>query len=185
MATWRIFSSSKTISREQIISALQVSLTPTDKALAEHKPTGSVEAYDFFLKGRANFYRYTPEHLLEARKCLEKAIEIDPNFADAYGYLSYCHFFGWSQVSPDFDDNLDRANELAEEGVALEGTSAIALTRLGWIQAFLRRYDQAVANLEYAIVLAPNNGDVNATFGQVLNYWGKPGTRAAVAGKSV
>ena len=75
---------------------------------------------------------------------------------------------------PEFDNNLDRANELAERGVALDGTSAIALARLGWIQIFLRRYDQAIANLEKAIVLAPNNADVNATFGQVLNYCGNP-----------
>ena len=113
-------------------------------------------------------------HLLEAKKYLEKAIEIDPNFADVYGYLSYRHFFGWSQTSPDFDNNLDRANELAERGVDLDGTSAIALTRLGWIQTFLHRYDQAVANVEKAILLEPNNGDVNATFAQVLNYWGNP-----------
>ena len=52
--------------------------------------------------------------------------------------------------------------------------SAIALARLGWIQNFLRRYDQAIENLEKAIVLAPDNGDVNATFGQVLNYFGNP-----------
>ena len=75
---------------------------------------------------------------------------------------------------PGFDNNLDRANELAERGVALDGTSAIALTRLGWIQAWLRRYDQAVANLEKAIALAPNDAEVYAYFGQVLNFWGNP-----------
>ncbi len=160
--------------REQIVSALQVSLTPTDKALAERKPTDNVEAYDLFLKGRASFYLYTPDHLLEAKKYLEEAIEIDPNFADAYGYLSYCHFAGWIYMWPGFDYNLDRANELAEKGVALDGASAVALTRLGWIQAFMRRYDQAIANLENAVALAPNNADTIATLGQVLNYWGDP-----------
>ena len=75
---------------------------------------------------------------------------------------------------PGFEDNLDRAIEFAERGVALDGASAIALTRLGWIQNFLHRYDQAIANLEKAIALAPDNADVNATFGQVLNYWGDP-----------
>jgi tetratricopeptide (TPR) repeat protein len=133
-----------------------------------------VEAYDLFLKGRANFHRYTDEHLLDAMKCFEEAIEIDPNFADAYGYLSFCHYYGWVQMFPGFDDNLDRAHELAERGVALDGASAIALTRLGWIQTFLRRYDQAIANSEKALALAPNNAEVYATFGQVLNYWGDP-----------
>ncbi len=158
----------------QIVSALQVSLTPTDKALAERKPTDSVEAYDLFLKGRANVHRYTREHHLEAIKCLEEAIEIDPNYADAYGYLSFCHFRGWVQMWPGFDDTLDRAQELAEKGVALDSTSAIALTRLGWIQTYLRRYDDAIANLDKAIALAPNNAEVYSTFGQVLNYWGNP-----------
>jgi adenylate cyclase len=160
--------------REQIVAALQVSLTPTDRVLAERKPTDSVEAYDLFLRGRANYYRYTPEDLLEAKKCFEEAIEIDPNFAVAYGYLSYCYFQGWAQIWPGFDDTLDQANELAEKGVALDGTSAIALVRLGWIQAFLHRYDKAIENLEKALALAPNNTDVLSTFAQVLNFCGSP-----------
>ena len=160
--------------REQIVSALQVNLTPTDKTLTERKPTDSAEAYDLYLRGRANLHRHTHEDVLVAIKCLEEAIEIDPNFADAYGYLSFCQFFGWAQMFPGFDDGLDRANETAERGVAVDDTSAIALARLGWVQTFLRRYDQAVANLEKALALAPNDAEVYSTFGQVLNWLGNP-----------
>ena len=136
--------------------------------------TDSVEAYDLFLRGRANYYRYTREHLLAAINCFEEAIKIDANFANAYGYLSFCYFQGFNQLLPGFDDGLDRAHELAEKGEALDGTSAIALTRLGWIQSYLRRYDQAITNLEKALALAPDNAEVYATFGNVLNYWGDP-----------
>jgi adenylate cyclase len=160
--------------REQIVSALQVSLTPTDKALAERKPTDSVEAYDLLLRGRANLFLFSREHMLGAIKCLEEATEIDPNFGDAYGYLAFCHWYGWIEGWPGFDDTLDRANELAEKGVAVDGTSAIALTRLGWVQTWLRRFDQAVENSEKAITLAPNNAEVYANYGDVLNYWGNP-----------
>ena len=38
----------------------------------------------------------------------------------------------------------------------------------------MHRYDPALANLEKAIALAPDNADVNATFGHVLNFWGSP-----------
>ena len=158
----------------QIVAALQVSLTPTDKALVERKPTDSVEAYDLFLRGRANFYFYTPEHTREAIKCLEAAIEIDPNFADAYSYLAFCYLVGCTFMFPGFDDTYDRANEVAEKGVALDDTSAMALTRLSFIQTFLHRYDQAIENSEAAIELAPNNAEVHAYYGQVLNYWGNP-----------
>ncbi|MDH3737988.1 MAG: tetratricopeptide repeat protein, partial [Alphaproteobacteria bacterium] len=160
--------------RAQIVSALQVNLTPADQALAQRKPTDSVEAYELFLKGRANLHRYTKEDLLEAIRCLEAAIEIDPKYADAYGYLSYCHFYGWALMWPGFDDSLERSHELAERGIALDGTSAIALMRLGWAQAWLRRHDQAIANFEKALALAPDNAELYATFGQVLNYWGDP-----------
>ncbi len=87
-------------------------------------------------------------------------------------------------MSPEFDDNLDRANELAERGVALDGASAIAVMRLGWVQTFLRRYDQALANLENAIALAPNNAEVYATFGQVLNFRGNPERALEMAEKA-
>jgi adenylate cyclase len=139
----------------QIVSALQVSLTPTDKERAERKATDSVEAHDRFLMGRANFYRFTPELMLEATECFQEAIEIDPNYAEAYSYLSYCHFLGWVFIWPGFDDTLERANELAKKGVALDDTSAFALARLGNVQVFLRRYEPAIANLEKAIALAP------------------------------
>jgi TolB-like protein/Tfp pilus assembly protein PilF len=144
------------------------------KALAERKPTDSVEAHDLFLRGRASYHRYTPEDLRDAMKCFEAAIKIDPNFADAYGYLSYCYFYGWANIWSGFDDSLDRAYELAERGVTLNDTSAIALTRLGWVQTFMRRYDDALTNLEKAVALAPGNAEVYATFGQVLNYAGDP-----------
>jgi adenylate cyclase len=160
--------------REQIVSALQVSLTPTDKALTERKSTDSVEAYDLYLKGRANFHRYTHDDLLEAIKCFEEAIQIDPSFAEVYGYLAYCHIWGWGFMFPGFEGNLDQANNLAEKGVALDGTSAIALARLGWVQTYLRRYDQANTNLEKALPLARNNAEVYAMYGISQNWLGNP-----------
>jgi TolB-like protein len=160
--------------REQIVSALRVSLTPADKARTERKPTSSVEAYDLYLRGRANVYLHMPEPFLEARKYLEQAIKIDPDFADAYGFLSMSHFYGWVYELPGFDSTLDQSIELAERGVALDNSSAIALSRLGWIQLWFRRYDQAFANLEKATQQAPNNADVYATYAQVLNYSGNP-----------
>jgi len=160
--------------REQIVSALQVSLTPTDKALVERKPTDSVEAYDLFLRGRASYYRFMPEDLYKAIKCLNNAIEIDPNFADAYSFLAYCNFQGFNQLLPGFDDALERANELAEKGVKLGGTPSISLTLLGWIQTWLHQFDQAISNLEKALALTPDDPYVLATFGNILNFCGNP-----------
>jgi len=160
--------------REQIVSALRVRLTATDRARARLKQTDSVAAYDLFLRGRSNFHRFTPESLREAKSNLEEAIEIDPQFGDAYSYLSYCFFYGWFQRYPGFDDDLTRANQLAERGVALGGGSAVAIAHLGWIQTYSRRHDRAVENFAKAIALAPSDAEIHANFGQTLNYYGEP-----------
>jgi tetratricopeptide (TPR) repeat protein len=160
--------------REQIVSALQVNLTPPDKVLAERKPTDSVEAYDLFLQGRAHVHLYTQEHMLKAIESLEKAIKVDPYFAEAFGYLSYGHILGWIFMWPGFDDSLIRGNELAERAVALDSTSAMAVLRLGWAQTYLRRYDDATANLEKALTLAHENAEFYAMCGITLNWLGEP-----------
>jgi tetratricopeptide (TPR) repeat protein/predicted Ser/Thr protein kinase len=47
--------------------------------------TSSMEAYNFYMSGLENFQRFYYE---DARKDLEKAVEIDPDFATAYLHLS-------------------------------------------------------------------------------------------------
>jgi TolB-like protein len=170
--------------REQIVSALKIRLTPNDIARGERKPTDSVEAYDLFLRGRANANRLSRETILEAIECFEAAIEIDPDFADAFGFLSFCLFMGYAFLSPGFENGLDRAYEMAEKGVELDATSAISLERLGWNQAFKKHHDQSVATFGKAIALVPNDAQLHATFGQILNYYGDPSRAREMLEKS-
>jgi serine/threonine protein kinase/Tfp pilus assembly protein PilF len=50
--------------------------------------TDSMEAYNYFLRGREDFEKY---YYNDARKFLEKAVELDPEFALAYYYLARAH----------------------------------------------------------------------------------------------
>ena len=47
--------------------------------------TDSMEAYNYFLRGRADFEKY---YYNDARRFLERAVELDPEFALAYYYLA-------------------------------------------------------------------------------------------------
>jgi tetratricopeptide (TPR) repeat protein len=69
---------------------------------------------------------------------------------------------------------LERAYKIAEKGVEIDGSSPIALARHAWNQTFMRQNDQSIASFEKAILLAPNDAELHATFGQCLNYWGDP-----------
>src|SRR5262249_7866182 len=52
---------------------------------AKRKPTESLDAYDYFLRGKASLYRWTRESISEALKLFYRAIELDPDFASSYG----------------------------------------------------------------------------------------------------
>src|SRR3712207_7264229 len=51
---------------------------------AKRKPTESLDAYDYYLRGTASFHRGTREAVNEALPLFHKAIQIDPDFASAY-----------------------------------------------------------------------------------------------------
>ncbi len=66
------------------ITAARPQIEPQEIPIAD-VTTSSMEAYKYFMNGVENFQRFYYE---DARKDLEKAVEIDPNFATAYFYLS-------------------------------------------------------------------------------------------------
>jgi TolB-like protein/Tfp pilus assembly protein PilF len=73
----------KTIARE-----INITLSPQEEIrLDQYRPVDP-EAYDTYLKGRFNLAFLTPEGIKLAEEYFLKAIEIDPQFAPAYGGLA-------------------------------------------------------------------------------------------------
>ena len=58
---------------------------------AKRKPPGSLDAYDYYLHGLANSYQDTKEANDQALRLFGKAIELDPDFAAAYGMAALCY----------------------------------------------------------------------------------------------
>jgi serine/threonine protein kinase len=88
--------------QDQIVEALVQAIAPTllgrtkDAVL---RPTGNVEAYELYLKGRHYWHQRTPAVLKLAIQCFERAIALDPDFALAYAGVSDCwsmyRAYGW------------------------------------------------------------------------------------------
>ena len=51
------------------------------------KHTDNLEAYDYFLRGIESFLRFTKEANAQARQMYEKAVALDPQYAEAYARL--------------------------------------------------------------------------------------------------
>lgn len=125
---------------------------------AKRKPTASLNAYDFYLRGLSLVNRGTREAVEEALSLFRRSIELDPEFAAAQAMAAWCYFWrtvnGWSK---------DRAQEsaegerLARRAVVLGRDDPVALTRGGHALAHLAGdVDGGIALLDRAVFLNPN-----------------------------
>ena len=73
---------------QQIATALKASLTPEDRARLAERPTGNIEAYDLYVKGRALYYHYRKQENEQGIELFRKALAVDPGFALAQAGLA-------------------------------------------------------------------------------------------------
>src|SRR6476620_6267074 len=64
-----------------VIGAIAPQLERAEIARAHRKPTESLQAYDYYLRALASFYRFTPEANMEALKLSRTANNLDPDYA--------------------------------------------------------------------------------------------------------
>ena len=69
---------------ERVVGAIMPTLERAEIERAKRKPTESLHAYDYYLRGMASFHQGTREPVSEALRMFSKAIELDPDFASAY-----------------------------------------------------------------------------------------------------
>ncbi|MCH8139211.1 MAG: adenylate/guanylate cyclase domain-containing protein [Proteobacteria bacterium] len=159
---------------EKIVAALEVKLTEGEQEQVARRYTDNLEAYDYFLRGRAYQARATKETNVQAREMFERAIELDPSFAGAYAVLSHTHWRDWSFQWSEDPQALERAFEAAKRAVALDDSLPLAHTYLGWAYVFRKQYEEAIAEGERAIVLDPNFAEGYARLGHILSLAGRP-----------
>jgi len=157
---------------ESVVGAIAQELERAEIARAKRKPTERLDAYDHFLRGMASFHVSTRANIDRALACFRKAIELDSDYASAYGMAAWCLF--WRRVNGWTNDYAQEAAEgmsLARLAVDLGKSDAVALTRGGHALAhFTRDFDMGIDFLDKALVLNPNL--VSAWFlGAFLRLW--------------
>jgi adenylate cyclase len=94
-----------------------------------------------------------------ARRLLEQALAIDPDYARAAAMLARTHLHAYyDPFDGDYLDPaaLDRALELAQTAVHLDPLLPQARAQLGFVLLFKRRHDASLAEFERAFALNPN-----------------------------
>jgi adenylate cyclase len=159
---------------QKIVTTLRLQLTLQEQGYLVRKTTDNLEAYDYFLRGVEHSNRYTQEANAQARRLFEKALELDPQYAEAYAFLGATYFVEWTFQWSQDSQILDQALALAQRAVAVDDSLAQAHATLGSAYLWKKQYDQAIAEEERAIALDSNFADAYMRLGNILTFAGRP-----------
>jgi TolB-like protein/Tfp pilus assembly protein PilF len=141
-----------------VVGAITPRLGKAEIDRARRKPTGSLDAYDYFLRGMAHLHRWTREDSNEALQNFRQAIELDPEFAPAYGLAARCYSqrkaCGWVTVRRQETVEAERLARLAAE---FGKDDAVALCTAGIVIAYVAgNLDDGNVLIDRALALDPN-----------------------------
>jgi len=158
----------------KIATVLQVKLT--DGEGANWGPeTESFEAYIKTMQSIEHFMAFTPDGNILSRQKAKEALDLDPNYSSA------TEMFAWTLLMDAVFDtrktpekSIEQALELAQKVLDRGDSDAGAHFLIGYAYSQKGQSDKAISELEIARDLFPNNADINAGLGLVLNAAGKP-----------
>lgn len=159
---------------QEITTALQVQLTEGEQVRLRRRQTTSLEAWDLYVRARTNFFKLTPEALVQTREQLDRALELDPNFAAPWSLLAWVHHaeggLGWSVSS---DASFEAGANAALKALEIDDADGDALSILGAIRTHQRRYDEGEEVGRKAIELSPSTSDAYVQYARLMNLTGR------------
>jgi len=156
-----------------VIGVLAVTSTTRQDSGAE---TNNLLAYDLLLLGKYHFYRFENRtETLKARAYLEKAVQLDPEFAKAHAMLAWTHVFeamnGWSD---DRQETLKRAENIASRAIEIDPILPLAYFVRGLSYREQHEYIKALGEAQKAIEYDSNYANAYILLATLLYYAGRP-----------
>ncbi|WJR77963.1 adenylate/guanylate cyclase domain-containing protein [Bradyrhizobium sp. NP1] len=164
---------------ESVVGAIAPAVEKAEIERARRKPTESLDAYALYLRGLAAFYRFGNRQANEeALRLFNSAIELDPDFASAYGRAASCYVIarnnGWFSGTP---NEIAEVTRLAQRAVELGKDDAMALAASGFALVIVARdLEVGAALIDRALVLNSNLAEAWNFGGWVKIWLGEPET---------
>jgi TolB-like protein/Tfp pilus assembly protein PilF len=158
-----------------IAESLQAKLTGREEQALAAKPTNNPQAYDAYLRGLAFEARsnYSSDALFKAIEFYDLAVRLDPNFALAWGRLSFAHALLYFNRGDTTAARRDAAKEALENAQRLQPNTPETLLFTGYYQYWVQRdYELAKTTFEHVSKMFPGNSDVLYALGAVTRREG-------------
>jgi TolB-like protein/class 3 adenylate cyclase len=153
---------------ESVVGAIAPTVEKAEIERAKSKPTESLDAYTLYVRGLASLYQFANRQANdEALRLFNSAIELDPEFASAYGRAASCYVYakasGW--ISGAANESAAAAR-LAQRAVELGKDDAIAIANSGWALAYV------VLDLEAGAALVDRALKLNSNLAEAWHFGG-------------
>lgn len=170
-----VFSLQDDITR-QIVAALELEMTETDREKLARKEITDVRAYDAYLQGWELYRRNTPRDHWAAISQFGEAIAVDPNYGRANAALALTYYdiadFSWSdQLGLSEEMVLSRSRQYLDKALQYP-TSTAHLLQGEWLRVG-GRFDEAIAEFELAVALEPSDLYALANLSNILTSAGR------------
>jgi TolB-like protein len=164
----------------QVAQAMEARLTEEEQAAIGKRPTGSAEANDFYLRGyeKLNSTDLQYSEIDAAERLFERAVQIDPRFAAAWGALAHAYQLHAMILTLDGRPGAQalaaQARARAEHALLLDPNVADARVALGDLAGDAKDSRGALRQYELARNAAPSSGEAWAGIAgasQSLGLW--------------
>lgn len=141
-----------------VMGAITPQLERVEIERARHKPTESLDAYDYHMRGMRKFRQLSRGAIDEALPLFYEAIQRDPDFASAYAMAAWCYSLRKvNRWMSDPERQIAEGTRLVCRAVELGQDDATALAASVHPLVHLTRdLDGSIALVDRALVLDPN-----------------------------
>ena len=170
----------------KILESLHIKITGDDLTRSCARGTDNIDAYLKVLQAREAIYLTNIKGITMARKLLEEAVALDPDYSTAYCLIAFTHLldvrYGGSK-SP--KKSLRKAFLLTKKSLSLDSTCALPYVTLSFCYLYTRQHAKAIAACEKALDFDLNDAFAYSVLAAILTYSGKPEDALVVAERSL
>ncbi len=148
------------------------------------QPTDSLEAYECVLRSHEYRRIHDTKTHLAARGCLERAVELDPGYADAWAHLAFLYreeFHHERNLRP---EPLARAEEAARRAIELDPSNHMGRFSMAFVQKSLGNWQAALSQIRKTLELNPYDATTLGMFSAMYVYHGEIDTGLQLADRA-
>jgi tetratricopeptide (TPR) repeat protein len=140
-----------------VVGVIEPTLRQAEIERAKRKRPDSLDAYDLYLRALPFAFTAMPQDADQALTFLERAIELEPDYAAAHAMIAWCHEQRYLRGGL-HEETRQAAVRHARAAIAVGGDDAAALATAGFVIAVVERdYETAAAAFDQSFALSSSS----------------------------